>query len=185
MLRLRGLLPLAAVVAVIAACSGKDPYEPGEAVGTFRVTGQLTQTTCGQPPNPWEFDVKVNRDGSTLYWIQGAQPIAGEVDASGRTTMKASFVHEVRPADERKKLAACSIARTDVLAMALARADERPAADPADVRSFSGIISYTFAPTEGSSCDDQLTATGGGYDALPCVVSYQLTAKMTKPAESN
>jgi len=182
-LSLASLLGLGAGAAI--GCSGKNPYEPGEAVGTFRVTAKLTQTTCGQPPNPWEFDVKVNRDGSMLYWIQGGAPIAGEVDRSARTILKASVVNEVRSADARRKLEACSIMRSDVLDMNLANADAKPAVDPADVRSFTGLISYTFTPTEGSSCDDQLTGAGGGYDSLPCVVAYELSATMTKPADSN
>lgn len=182
---LRRVLSFVAATALVVACSGKNPYEPGEKVGTFRVTAKLTQSTCGQPPNPWEFDVRVNTDGSTVYWIQGAYPIAGEVDASGHTTLKASVTEIVRAADEKKKLAACSIARADVLDMLLADADAKPAVDPNDVKTFTGLISYSFTPTEGSSCEDQLTQSGGGYDALPCVVSYQLTAKLTKPAAPN
>jgi len=182
---LRRVVPFIAVAAIAIACSGKNPYDPGEAVGTFHVTAKLTQSTCGQPPNPWEFDVRVNREGSTLYWIQGAYPIAGEVDAKAHTTLKASVTEVARAADERRKLAACSIARTDVLDMVLADGDAKPAIDPANVKSFAGMMSYTFSPTEGSTCDDQLTQAGGGYDALPCVVQYQLTATLTKPAAAN
>ena len=47
---------------VATACFGKDPTNPGVEVGTFHVKASLTASTCGQPPNPWEFDVRINRD---------------------------------------------------------------------------------------------------------------------------
>lgn len=177
-------LPRACSVALVAfvatACLGTDPTNPGVEVGTFHVKASLTASTCGQPPNPWEFDVRINRDGSTLYWIQGTLPIAGEVDRMARTKLDTSVTSQLRPADEAKKLAACEVQRKDMLDVLLATEDQKPAVDPADVHSFEGQLRYEFAPTDDSQCDDQLTARGGGYDALPCVVQYDVAGLLTK-----
>ena len=172
----RRLLAGTLALGVVAACSGKDPYSPGTQLGTFHVTAKLTHTSCGATPNPWEFDIRLNHDGSTLYWVQSdAAPIEGRVDSTARTQLQAEVVVEMRAADARAKREACSIARTDVLALTLVGADAQPTSNPSLTTSFSGGLVYTFAPTTGSDCADQLTATGGDFDALPCEVRYDLT----------
>jgi hypothetical protein len=164
---------------LVVACSGKDPYSPGTKLGTFHVSAKLTQTTCGSVPNPWEFDVRINHDGPTLYWIQGGAPIQGRVDATARTQLHAQVVQEVRRADQKTRTASCSIARTDVLAVTLVGADGKPTTDPALMTSFGGDLIYAFTPTEGSACDDQLATVGGDFDALPCEVHYDLSGVAT------
>jgi hypothetical protein len=42
--------------------------------------------------------------------------------------------------------------------------------------SFHGTIGYVFSAQEGADCADQLSASGGMYRALPCGVSYSITA---------
>jgi hypothetical protein len=165
------------------ACMGKDPTNPGVEVGTFHVKANLTSSTCGAPPNPWEFDVRINRDGSTLYWIQGQLPISGQVDRMARTKLDTSVTSELRPANAAKKLAACEVTRKDSLDVLLATEDAKPAIDPEDVHSFEGQLRYDFAPTDGSQCDDQVKASGGDYDALPCTVQYNVSGTLTKKAE--
>ena len=74
----------AVLLALLAlpACSGKDPYNPGTPLGTFHVTANLTQSSCGPVPDPWEFDVRLSHEGTTLFWVQGGAPISGIVDRS-------------------------------------------------------------------------------------------------------
>jgi hypothetical protein len=168
------------VIALLAACSGKDPYNPGQALGTFHVTGALTKTSCGPVPDPWEFDVKLAHDGSTFYWIQGAGPISGQVDANDNVALKASDSRQLRAADERNHVAACAVQRDDHLDVALAGDGEAPISDLKDTTRLTGKLVYRFTPTEGSDCSDQTLDTGGDYAALPCEVSYDLTAKMAK-----
>jgi hypothetical protein len=172
---LRGALSLL----FVTACSGKDPYSPGTKLGTFHVSAKLTHTTCGPVPDPWEFDVRLNHDGSTLYWVQGGAPVEGRVDSSARSQLIAQMVQDVRPSDGTVHLAPCSIARTDEVVLTLASADGNPATDPALTETFSGGLIYTFTPTEGSDCSDQLTAVGGDFDALPCEVGYDLSGQLT------
>ena len=126
--------------------------------------------------------MRLNHDGSTLYWIQtDAAPIEGRVDTSARTQLEAELVLEVRPADAKAKREACTMARTDVLAVTLADANAQPTSDPALLQSFTGSLVYTFAPTSGSDCSDQITASGGDFATLPCEVRYDLAGAFKSP----
>jgi hypothetical protein len=175
------LLVFFAVALVGVACSGKDPYSPGSKLGTFHVSATLKSTSCGPTPNPWEFDVRLNHEGPSLFWIQGGAPIEGRVDATARAQLRTSILQEVRAADARTKRDACSIQRSDVLALTLADANAMATTDPALTTSFAGTLVYSFLATTGSDCSDQLTQVGGDFDALPCEVHYDLTGTFKSP----
>jgi hypothetical protein len=159
---------LPAIALVCAACTGKDPFNPGTAIGTFHVKGTLAKNACSSAPmpNPWEFDVKLSRDGSTLYWVQGSMPVSGRLDASQHTTMTSSDSRELRPADPKRNLASCTLRRDDKLDATLG---------PEPISTFSGALGYAFTPTDESDCADQLESAGGGFAALPCEVSYAIS----------
>lgn len=160
-------------IVALAGCTGKDPYNPGALVGSFKVTATLKSSTCGATPNPWTFDVKLRHESSTLYWVQGGLPVSGRMDAAAHVAMRSSDVVTLRPDDVQKKVAGCSVTRQDDLEITL------PTTDPTLATTFSGSLSYQFLPTPTSECTDQLTAAGGDFDALPCAVSYTLTAERT------
>ena len=179
---------LSAILAIVAiafdtGCGGKDPYRPGESLGVFRVTGSLVKTTCGSTPNPWAFDVKLRHDRSTLYWVQGDAPVSAIADPTAHAVLKSGAVNTVRPANEKTKTAACTLARTDVVDLMLAPVAAPGTNDLGGTTSFKGTLTYRFAPTEGSSCDDQLVDSGGGYAALPCEVHYELSGTRTGDAK--
>lgn len=166
-----------AVPAFLGACMGKDPYNPGTALGTYHVTGTLKTNTCGgagTAPDPWSFDVKLSKDHSTLYWIQGDVPVQGTLDANLHTSMTSEGTTTIHDADAG--LAKCAITRDDAL-------DTTLKIDPNDangILGFNGTLGYTFSATSDSDCSDQLTAVGGGFDALPCSVSYAILGVRTK-----
>ena len=161
-----------AVVFALAACTGTDRLAPGAPIGTFHVTSKLVSTSCGPVPDPWEFDVRLRFKDETLYWVQGDGPISGVV-ASSRVEMQAKDILNVRAADPKTKTAGCSMQRDDVVTMALATADQKPGAI-ADTVAFVGTLRYRFAPTAESDCLDQLSYSGGDYEALPCEVAYEI-----------
>ena len=168
---------LAVAGAVALGCSGKDPYNPGTAVGTFHVEAKLTSLSCGgTAPNPWTFDVKVNHEGETVYWIQGGTPISGTVDNDGHTAFAAQTVTDLRAGTTKQS--GCSLARTDNLGMYLLTADAKPTTDPTTLSSFTGQLSYAYTATDGSDCTDQLTSAGGTWQALPCAVTYDVTGTL-------
>jgi hypothetical protein len=171
-----------ALVAAIAACSGKDPYNPGTKLGTFHVSAKLTSSTCGAAPSPWEFDVRIHHDGTTLYWVQGGAPIEGRVGSDAKARLETETLHDVRAAD--RKRGACAMARKDVLEVVLVDGASKPTPNPSLTAAFDGTLDYAFAPTQGSECDDQLTSVGGGFEALPCAVHYTLTGALQTVQES-
>lgn len=176
--------PVIAAVSALAGgsgCSGKDPYRPGESLGAFHVTGKLVSTTCGPTPDPWEFDVRLRHERTTLYWVQGDAPISAQVDAAARAILKATATQTVRAADARSRTAACTMARSDEVDLVLAPLTA-PVNDVAGATSFTGTLTYRFAPTEGSSCEDQLSDSGGDFATLPCDVKYELSGLRTGDA---
>ena len=185
--RARGIgLFLAATAVTLLACTGKDPYAPGTSLGTFHVDATLASSSCGTAPNPWAFDVRLAHDGATLFWIQGGAPIEGKLDGVTRkASLSAMTESTVRAADARAKVAACVLTREDALEVELVDASGATLASAPGATSFRGTLTYRFAPAAGADCSDQIAAAGGGYDALPCAVTYGVTAVRTKaPAAS-
>jgi len=60
---------------------------------------------------------------------------------------------------------------------------QAPAADIGLTDSLTGTLVYAFQPTSDSDCSDQLVASVGDFDQLPCQVSYTLGAKRTGDAK--
>lgn len=172
-----------AAIAVGTGCSGTDRTRPGESLGVFRVDGKLVSTSCGATPDPWAFDVRLRHEQTTLYWVQGEAPVSALVDRAARATLKSSVVQTVRDADLKNKIAACNMARTDVVELVLTPAPTPTEATIAGTTSFKGTLSYRFAATDGSSCEDQLTEAGGDFAVLPCDVKYEITGTRTGDAK--
>jgi hypothetical protein len=84
------------------------------------------------------------------------------VNAQSHASIKDTQAGNVDGSDA--SLGPCTLQRSDDLELTLASS------------SFSGTISYSFAPASGADCSDQLTAAGGPFGALPCTVTYSVTA---------
>ncbi len=169
----RALFGVAALAVALVSCTGKDPYRPGTALGTFHVDGALLATSCGAAPDPWTFDVKLARDARTLYWIQGGLPVAGTLDASAHASLTATDTQTIQAADAG--IIGCAVTRDDTLDTALVVA----AADVNDVAAFSGKLTYTFRATAGSDCSGELAIAGGDFAQLPCSITYTLKGTRT------
>jgi hypothetical protein len=172
----QGLVVACALAVCTAACTGKDPYRPGTPLGTFHVDGKLLATSCGaaSAPDPWSFDVKLAREGTTLYWLQGGLPVAGPLDANAHVVLASSDTQTVHAAAPRAgatpAIPLCAVTRADGL-------DATLAPDPATasgVVGFHGTLTYTFSATADSDCSDQLESAGGPFARLPCSVGYAL-----------
>ena len=170
-----------AVAAIVAFASlplacGTDPYEPGTGLGTYAVRGTLKTNSCGsgQAPDPWSFSVKLSTDPGILYWIQGSLPVSGTLSTTNVAALTSSSTQASYAGDS--SVPVCSIVRTDTLAATLIP-------DPSlahEYASFTGTLSYAFAEDSSSTdCSGALVDNGGGYAALPCAVSYTLTATRT------
>lgn len=163
----------------LAACIGKDPYAPGESLGSFTVTARLASSTCGQAPDPWAFDVRLRHEQTTLHWVQGGVPISGELDAALSARLTSSTTETVREADAKSGEPGCVLTRTDELDVALAGEGGVAISEPSETMSFSGTLSYRFAPAAGAACWEEVDT--GAYAALPCEVRYAIQAVRTAP----
>lgn len=159
------------------ACIGKDPYAPGTGIGIFHVTAALDTSSCGDAPNPWEFDIRLRHDHNILYWVQGGEPVGGVLDANATTDLTSTDTEQLRAADAQHHVPACVMSRTDAVHVALAGGGTTTlASDPSPATAFAGTLEYSFAADPSSDCSDQ------GYAALPCTVKYTLAAKRTGDA---
>ena len=170
---------LAASLAALAVggvgCTGKDPYNPGTPLGTYHVVGKLLANECGAagatdgaPPATWEFDVRLSRDRSALYWVQGGLPVQGQLDAHAHAKMASTGTQKIHDANPKQGIAYCGITRTDALDVTMT-SDE----------VFTGTLEYDFAASDGSDCSDQVASAGGSFAALPCATRYDLSGSRT------
>ena len=141
---------------------------PGNMLGTYKVVGQSQTNSCGLgAPNPWTFDVQLSEQQTTLYWdwMDGSPLLSGTVSQTQATIDTNATVN----ADSTDAgLGPCNLTRADSLTIAFAPGSPPP--------TFGGTIAYSYTVPSGSSCTDQLAASGGMFTSLPCSVSYTVTA---------
>jgi len=159
----------ACVLAGLATGCADTPL-PGTMLGTYRVTASLQANACGTgvaPPNPWNFDVQLSEQGSTLYWswMDGTPPLSNALDQRSTSLTTTQTANVDGTADGG--LGPCTMQRADGVDLTLA------AGSPPG--SFQASIAYAFSVASGANCADQLSASGGSYDALPCSLSYTAT----------
>jgi hypothetical protein len=151
------------------ATDDQDPHQPGTALGFFSVTGKLGADSCGADglgaPATWDFQVKLSREGTTLYWLNGREAIVGDIDKHGAFAFE---THLDLPLSAKHGAAkGCTIVRRDSAAGSLASSQA----------SFNGKLSYTYAQTLDSDCSELIaTSQGQGAPAmLPCSMTYALS----------
>jgi hypothetical protein len=154
-------------------CSPASPL-PGTPLGGYNVTGALQGNTCGAglgAPNPWSFSVQMSEDGTTFYWeLSGGSEVSGTVSSTTQVSITSIQTANVDAPDAGLE-GPCNLQSTTAINLTLATSSP-----PA---TFTGTVSYTFAAATGVSsmndCTDQLSASGGTYDTLPCTATYSLT----------
>jgi hypothetical protein len=167
----------AALFGLVTGCIGTDRLRPGESIGAFSVTAKLVANTCGSvATDPWAFEIRLRHEGSTLYWVQGDAPVAGTVDATAHAVLRTSVTQTLREGRADGKTKPCTLVRSDELDVRLRTRDL------ATLTAFAGDLRYRFAPTEESSCDEEVVASGGPYATLPCDVHYTLQAQRSGDA---
>ena len=146
----------------------QDPHQPGDVLGDFAVTGKLGDDSCGadslNAPTTWNFQVKLSRQGSTLYWLNGREAIVGDIDKSGRFAFETHL--DLPLAEKHGAAKGCTIVRYDSASGTLASSST----------SFSGKLSYAYDATRDSECAEFVTGTDGAPVVLPCQRTYALTA---------
>lgn len=145
----------------------QDPHQPGDALGSFSVTGKLGDDTCGaeslSAPATWSFQVKLSREGSTLYWLNGREAIVGDIDKRGSFGFQTHI--DLPLAEKHGAAKGCTMVRSDSASGALTGSES----------SFTGKLSYAYAATADSDCSEFVTGTSGLPVGLPCSMTYALS----------
>ena len=173
--RARCLLLLASILAAGCVAPGEqaedhqDPHQPGDVLGAFAVTGKLGNDTCGaeslSAPAKWDFQVKLSRAGSTLYWLNGREAIVGDIDSSGRFGFETHL--DLPLAATRGAAKGCTVVRSDSASGALDNAES----------AFKGALTYAYAATIESDCSALPLGANGLPLALPCSLTYALNGQ--------
>jgi hypothetical protein len=141
---------------------------PGTMLGTYKVVGQSVSNTCGlAAPNPWTFDIQLSEENGSLYWnwLDGSPLLQGALTQQ-TAIITQSQTDNVDSTDAG--LGPCNLERNDTMNVTLASGSPPG--------SFGGTLGYSFSVPSGSTCSDQLASAGGMYNALPCSVSYMVSA---------
>jgi hypothetical protein len=168
-----------AMAALAFSCDPVSPL-PGTTLGTYNVTGTLGANTCGSgigAPSPWTFTVQMSQDGTTLYWDPSVGSELSSTMTSSTVVDITSTVTSNVDATEAGVEGPCDL--TQATAINLTFGASSPPAPPS---SFNGSITYTFSTnttvSTTSDCTDQLSASGGSYDTLPCTATYSIVGTM-------
>lgn len=168
------------------------PAEP-KPLGTFAVTSEMRSNTCG--PQVAEvlsramFDVDLALRSDTLIWTpRGATQARGAYN-SGTGTFRLIDEQTVVVAqpDPRREIVGCALTRADVIegvvdwSSADGGVDDVPtfgqdASAAPRAMGFRGTETVVWGPTPGSDCRGLLGAQQGQFTALPCELTYTLTA---------
>jgi hypothetical protein len=149
----------------------EDPKAPGQPLGLYALSGELTADDCGaeslNAPSEWSFEVRLSRDRSTLYWLNGREAIIGQIDDDGSFEFETHL--DLRLAEQRGAAKGCTVRRSDAAAGTLTQADH----------ALSMKLSYGYAATTGSDCSELVgiaapTNHEGAPQALPCSMTYTL-----------
>lgn len=193
MITMRRLLPLALLPIVVVGCTQllgeKDPHQPGDPIGVYSLSATVNVGASNCPevvaaaPNPWSFQVTLRRDGSTGYWLSGADPLTGSINGSA-VTFTATTPTQVHDVEKAKGVGACTIDRTDQFSGTFAG---DPATD-AGKATFSGTLVYMYAAESGSDCSDVVGQASADdptplFSTLPCTVRFDVTAKKIADAD--
>ncbi len=149
--------------------STQDGRVPGERLGRFYVEAELVANDCGEgafdAPGRVSFQIELSREPGVLYWLNGAAPIEGTLDADGRSfTLHASGDHELEAPGPRTP--GCRLRRDDT---AQGRLDA--AVEPS---GFELELRYHYQELEGSDCSALLELPGAPA-RLPCEQRYRGT----------
>jgi hypothetical protein len=144
----------------------QDPHQPGDALGAFAVTGKLGDDSCGaeslSAPETWTFQVKLSREGTTLYWLNGREAIVGDIDKSGHFAFETHL--DLPFAEKHGAAKGCTIIRHDSASGTLGSSST----------SLNGKLSYAYDATSDSDCSEFTTGSNGQPLALPCRLTYVL-----------
>lgn len=167
-----------ALIPTLAGCvQGSDL--PGDALGSYSVTGTLASNSCGSDvgaDKTWSFSANLSLDDETLYFEQtgtdDTEIASGDVDSDDGTTATLTNVVTTNIKDAYGNVGPCNLT--------LATSYDLVLNDASASKSFRGSATFTYSAATSVSnttnCTSQLSSEGGKYATLPCTVEYELKA---------
>ena len=161
---------------LFGGCVGhaQDAHEPGDRLGTYHASGKLVSDSCQAAvlgvSSAWQFDVKLSREANTLYWLNGQEAIAGTIAKDGTSFGFQSGVEVTLQAPQGVQ-PGCVILRSD-------NASGTLSSSTTDVKNFDVDLSFGYAMKSGTQCAGYV-GVQDGFAALPCTVSYSMSAERT------
>jgi hypothetical protein len=81
------------------------PKTPGEFVGTYHITGDLTENNCGSQalpaPERLSFDVEIRANKGAGVWLRGSPPgFSGRLDHDGSFEFEFGTTYNVQPTNQ-------------------------------------------------------------------------------------
>jgi hypothetical protein len=166
-----GLATLSGCVENQGELGSQDPHSPGEALGFYSVAGKLSDDSCGAEtlgaPEEWSFEVKLSRDGTTLYWLNGREGIVGDIDKAGSFSFETRV--DVPLSETRGAVKGCTIERRDAAKGALTKSED----------ALTLKLTYSYSEKSGSNCEEfvGVQAPTPNPLPLPCTMTYSLSGK--------
>ncbi len=192
------------LLASMAPSAGCDLGGAGDDLGTYEVTLTMTANTCGPQYGAFEsrvqFDAALSARSGTLRWRpSGAAESVGSVSGTRSFRVALQSDEQVLPADRRYDYPGCVLRRSDVIEAVFTAASPDAGSDvdggqpdggadggadasvdagwAATVSGFTGSESIVLGQVEGTDCRPMVGAGAGQVSALPCMVSYALSAR--------
>lgn len=174
---------LARAIAVwVCLLGGCAPQYPGEALGSFDVTGHLEANACGAAAvpalDPLRFAVELRVRGAEAFWRRPDFPVvSGSArDGTYRFRTQARIVALAGDPDPDFGHPGCTLLQTETVEVTIEGTDldaGSPDAGPTTL-TLTGTNAIDFTPEPGSDCAPLASAAGGPFLALPCGLDYAL-----------
>lgn len=165
---------------------------PGEVVGTYKVTMELEENSCGNaavyPLDGNKYSVELREDDKHAYWrIPGQTPIEGSYD---EPSFEFEYGSVVATAMADGGTRGCRLVQTELLTGRVALSDagvqdvDLDAGESAD-DDRTGVMlvgqhELNISPEPGGDCSEALPPKGA-FEKLPCRLRYQLRGVKRKP----
>ncbi len=174
---------------LLVACDGT----PGARLGTYAVTATMVQNTCGTQVGDYAasatFNVVLSLDRGVLSWTPtGATSATGAYDSSTHAFRldQTTSTQAVAP-NRAYQTPGCIIDRVDSVAGTIAIAGDAGTTQLTDVDAgplagaFTADETIGYGSEAGSDCTPVVGVNPGQVLALPCTITYHMTATRTGP----
>lgn len=194
-------------LALVALIGCQMPELPGEEVGSYAISGELMENSCGREAlpaaDPLEFQAQLRRENGVGYWVVQPPATAGRLDEDGAFSFRRDSVTDLeepaqarveqpedyfvnpdeadRPSDEPL----CRLRIEEEIRGRVLRVSAMDAllgdADAGGAEyDLEGENTIEIRAMSGSDCGRVVASGGGPFAQLPCQVRYEITGTLVE-----